>query len=113
MYLHVFLFGIYLMFIYVLGFGRKYNSHMMWHKGACLYYVDETSHMSITILLFHDLHHDDGRWQQESLLLSLLLGEYGLNSSHKLHDIVGEWQQEALQHRLLLGDYVNETYPKQ
>ena len=64
MYLHVFIFGMHLMFMYVLGFGRKYNSHMMWHKGACSYYVDETSHISITILLLHDLHHDNARGQQ-------------------------------------------------
>ena len=59
--LHVFSFGNYLMFMYVLGVGRKYNSPMMWHKGACLYYVDEASHMSITISLLHDLHHDNAR----------------------------------------------------
>ena len=47
--LHVFMFGMYLMFMYVLGVGRRHNSHMMWHKGVCLYYVDEASHMSITI----------------------------------------------------------------
>ena len=91
--LHVVLFVMYLMFMYVLGFGRDYNFHMMWHKGACLYYVDETFHMSTTILLLHDLHHDNVRWQQdESLLLWLLLGEYGLNSSHTLYDIVGGWK---------------------
>ena len=85
------------MFMYVLGVGRKYNSHMMWHQGACLYYVDVTSHMSITILLLHDLHHDNARRQQESLLLWLLLGEYAkMIYSHALHDIDGGWQQDAL-----------------
>ena len=66
--------------------------------------------MSINMLLLHDLHHDDVRWQQESLLLWLLLREYGLNYSHTLHDIVGGWKQEALQHWLPLGDYGHCTW---
>ena len=110
MYLHVFMFGMYLMFMYVLGFGRKYNSHMMWHKGACFYYVDETSHMSINILLLHDLYHDNVRRQQESLFLWLLLGEYGLISSHTLHENDRGWKQEALQQWLLLRDYGSHIY---
>ena len=108
--LHIFLFGTYLMFMYVLGFERKHNSHMVWHKGACLYYFDETDHMSITILLLHDLPHDNARRQQESFFLWLLLGEYGMNYSHTLHDIVGGWKEEALQHWLLLKDYGHCTW---
>ena len=110
MYLYEFLFGMYLMFMYVLGVGRKYNSHMMWHKGACFYYVDETSHMSITIFLLHELHHGNARRQQEPLLLWLILGEYGLNYSHTLHDTVGGWQEEALQRWLLLGNFCHCTW---
>ena len=94
--LHVFLFGIYLMFMYVLGFGRKHDSHMMWHKGAHLYCSDETFHMSTSMLLLHDLHHDDVRRQQESFFLWLLLGEYGMIYSHTLHDDDRGWKQEAL-----------------
>ena len=81
---HAFLFEMYLM--YVLWFGRKDNSDMM-YKGACLYYVYETSHMFIIILLLHDLQFDNARRQQECLLLWLLLGEYGLNFLHTNHDI--------------------------
>ena len=106
----MYVFGIYLMFMYVIWFGRKYNSHMMWHKGACLYYVYDTSHMSITVLLLHDLHHDDVRMKQESLLLWLLLGGYGLISPHTLHDDDRGWKQESLQPWLLLGDYGHCTW---
>ena len=62
--LHVFIYGIYLVFMCVLGFGTKHNSHMMWHKGSYLYFFNETFHMSISMLLLHDLHHDDVRRQQ-------------------------------------------------
>ena len=50
---------------------------MMWYEGACLYYVDETFHMSIIVLLLHDPYVDKARGLQKSLLLWLLLGEYG------------------------------------
>ena len=110
MYLLVFLFGMYLMLMYVLGFGRNYNSHMMWHTGACLYYFNETSHMSISLLLLHDLHHDNARRHQESLLIWLLLGEYGLNYSHILHDTIGGWKHEALECCILLNDYGHCTW---
>ena len=84
--LHVFIFGMYLMFMYVLGFGTLHNSHMMWQQGYCLYLTDETFHMSITMLLLHEFHHDDVRRKQESFFLWLLLGEYGMISSHTLHN---------------------------
>ena len=44
------------------------------------------------------------------MLLWLLLGEYGLNSSHTLHDIVGGWKHEALQNLILLGGYGHFTW---
>ena len=43
--------------------------------------------MSMSMLLLHGLHDDDVRLQQESLLLWLFLGEYGLTFSHTLHDV--------------------------
>ena len=92
--LHELLFGIYLMFMYVLGFGTWHNFHMMWQQRTCLYCSDMTSHTSISMLLLHDLHHDYVRWQQESLLLWLLLGEYGLISPHTFHDDERGWKQK-------------------
>ena len=41
------------------------------------------------MMLLHDLYDDDMRRQQESLLLWLLLGEYGLTFYHTLHDVSG------------------------
>ena len=86
-------------------FGTWHDSHMMWQRGACFYCFDVTFHMSISMLFLHDLHHDDVRWQQESLLLWLLLGEYGLTFFHTLHNDDGGWQQEALLRWLLLREY--------
>ena len=83
---------------------------MMWQQGAWLCWVDVTFYMSISMLLLHGLHDDDVRWQQESLLLWLLLGEYGLIFSHTLHNEEGGLQQEALLRWLLLGEYGHHTW---
>ena len=64
-------------FMHEIWLGRRDDSHMMWYEGSCLYYVDETFHMSIIVLLLHDPHVDKARRLQKSLLLWLLLGEYG------------------------------------
>ena len=60
MYSHVFMFEIYFMNEHCLG--RKDNFPMV-YEGAGLYHVDEASHMSIIILLLHDLHFDSARMQ--------------------------------------------------
>lgn len=74
-------------FMYVQCFWRKDNFPMM-YEGAGLYYVDEASPMSIIILFLHDLHFDNVRRQQESLLLGLLLREYGLKPLHTHPDVL-------------------------
>ena len=61
----------------------------MMYEGVGLYFVDETTHMSIIVLLLHDLHFDNARRQQESLLLWQLLREYGLKFFHTHHDVLG------------------------
>ena len=66
--------------------------------------------MSISMLFLHGLHDDDVRWKQESLLIWLLLGEYGQTFSHTLHDENGAWQQEALLCWLLLGEYGDRNW---
>ena len=62
------------------------------------------------MLLLHDLHHDDVKWQQESLLLWLPLGEYGMLSYHTLPDDDRGWKHEALHRWILLGGYVHCTW---
>lgn len=82
---HVFMFEIY--FMYVPCFGKDDNFPKV-YDGAGLYFFDETNHMSINILLLHDPHFYNSRTQQESLLLSLFLREYGLKSLHTHHDVL-------------------------
>ena len=79
-----------------LWFGRKDDSHMMWYKGVCLYYVDETFPISIIVLLLHDPHVDEARRLQKSLFLWLLLGEYGY------HAIAHHFLNHALDFNVIL-----------
>ena len=64
----------------------------------------------MSMLLLHGLHDDDVRWQKESLLVWLLLGEYGLTFFHTLHNDDGGWQQEAFLRFLFLGEYGHHTW---
>ena len=60
---------------------KTWHNDLMMCIDDVLYGTDVTSHMSISMLLFHDAHEEE-RKQQDLLLLGLILGEFGLSILH-------------------------------